>query len=137
MPTILSGPFAKEFDMKNPLQLARASIGVNMLHLAASADVATKSPALARHSASDALRRLERLLKKRDSITLLAVILGAVHYRQGEGIAFEVDRGVVHLEVTCTDTVLSWDDDKCRVQAAIPYADFSHYVTAGAIRLGI
>ena len=37
------GLLAEEIDMKNPLRLARASIGVKMLHLAAGADVATKS----------------------------------------------------------------------------------------------
>jgi glutathione S-transferase len=85
----------------------------------------------------DALRRLERLLQTRESATLTAVVVGPVHYRHGDGIALEVRRGVVDLEVTCTDTVLSWDDDRYRVEAAITYANFSHYVTAGAIRLGM
>jgi hypothetical protein len=134
----LLGPITKEFDVKNPLA-TRASFDwpqdasgcIPVRPLAPAADGAV------RYSANDALWRLERLLETRDSTTLTAVVLGAVHYGQGDGIALEVQRGIVHLEVTCTDTVLSWDDDKYRVQAAIPYANFSHYVTSGAIRLAI
>lgn len=91
----------------------------------------------AKYSPTDALRRLEYLLETDEPATLTAEILGTVHYRQGEGIAFEVHRGVVQLEVTCTDSVLSWDGDSDRVHAAIPYANFSHYVSVGAIRLRV
>lgn len=88
-------------------------------------------------SAGETLRRLEERLAGRRSTTLSAEVVGAVEYREGEGMALEVRRGVVQAEITPMDTVLSWADEKYRGEAAIPYANFAHYVSDGAIRIAL
>ncbi|MGJ0223462.1 glutathione S-transferase family protein [Streptococcus pyogenes] len=87
--------------------------------------------------AGDALQRLEERLAGRRSTTLSAEVVGAVEYREGEGMALEVRRGLVQVEITPMDTVISWADEKYRGEAAIPYANFTHYVSDGAIRLAL
>jgi glutathione S-transferase len=89
------------------------------------------------HFATDALRRLEERLARGSSATLPAEVVGTVEYREGEGMALEVRRGRVQVEVTRMDTVLSWADEKYRGEAAMPFANFSHYVNDGAIRLAL
>ena len=87
------------------------------------------------YSPCAALGQLEARLRSRRSITLSAEVVGRVEHRPGEGMALEVRRGVVHIEVTSLDTVLSWVDEMYRAEAAMPYANFSRYVADGAIRL--
>jgi glutathione S-transferase len=86
-------------------------------------------------TARQALDRLDERLRAAPVARLKAEIVGNVEYRQGEGVLLEVSRGIVHVEVNASDTVLSWVDESFRGEAAIPYANFSHYVAAGAIRL--
>jgi glutathione S-transferase len=87
--------------------------------------------------AGDALERLNDLLGNGEAAELMAEVIGAVEYREGEGIALEVPRGMVRVEATPSDTVLSWIDETYRGEAAIPYANFSQYVGNGAIRLAL
>jgi glutathione S-transferase len=89
------------------------------------------------NSAVDVLRQLDERLAGGSSTTLLAEVVGTVEYREGEGMPLEVRRGVVQVEITRMDTVLSWVDEKYRGEAAIPFGNFSHYVNDGAIRLAL
>jgi glutathione S-transferase len=64
-------------------------------------------------------------------------VVDTVEYREGEGMSLEVRRGMVQIEVTCMDAVLSWADEKHHGMAAIPYANLLQYVKDGAIRLAL
>jgi glutathione S-transferase len=87
------------------------------------------------YSPCDAIRKLIEHLPGGGSTMLSAEVVGPVEYRLGEGTAVEVRRGIVHIEVTLMDSVLSWVDENYRGEAAIPFANFSRYVADGAIRL--
>lgn len=62
-------------------------------------------------------------------------IVGKVEYREGDGPSIEVRKGPVDIETTVTDATLSWTEGEDRGSAAIPLADFTRYVTEGAIRV--
>lgn len=84
---------------------------------------------------SEVLRRIEAGLHARGSAALTAEVVGAVEYREGEGPALELRRGLVEVDVTRMDTVLSWVDENYRGEAAMPLPNFMRYVDDGAIRL--
>jgi glutathione S-transferase len=81
------------------------------------------------------LRRFEAGLQADGVATLTAEIVGTVEYREGDGPALELRRGLVEVDVTRMDTVLSWFDENYRGEAAMPLPNFMRYVGDGAIRL--
>lgn len=88
-----------------------------------------------RPNGSGVLAELEARLERGLPITLAAEVVGTVEYREGEGVALEVRRGIIDIEVTGMDAVLSWADENYRSEAAVPFENFSRYVSDGAIRL--
>jgi glutathione S-transferase len=78
---------------------------------------------------------LDDLLTAVRPVQLTALVVGAVEYREGDGVLLEIRRGVIDVEIAGTDAVLTWTDDDYRGAAAIPYVDFRRYVNAGDIRL--
>jgi len=78
---------------------------------------------------------LDDLLTAVRPVQLTALVVGAVEYREGDGVLLEIRRGVVDVEIAGTDAVLTWTDDDYRGAAAIPYVDFRRYVNDGDIRL--
>jgi glutathione S-transferase len=84
---------------------------------------------------SEVLRRIEARLHADGSATLTAEVVGTVEYREGDGPALELRRGLVEVDVTRLDTVLSWVDENYRGEAAMPLPIFMRYVGDGAIRL--
>jgi glutathione S-transferase len=83
----------------------------------------------------EVLRRVEARFGENGLATLMAEVVGTVEYREGEGPAFEVRRGLVEVELTRLDTVLSWVDENYRGEAAMPLPNFMRYVGDGAIRV--
>ena len=86
-------------------------------------------------SAADQLMRLNERIRDNLATTLNAEVVGLVEYSEGDGAELEVRRGLVEIEVSRMDTVFSWQDENYRGQAAIPFQNFSRYVSSGAIRL--
>jgi len=78
---------------------------------------------------------LEDLLTASRPVRISAMVVGAVQYREGDGVLLSIRRGVVDVEIAGTDAVLAWTDDDYRGAAAIPFVDFVRYVDAGDIRL--
>jgi hypothetical protein len=78
---------------------------------------------------------LDDLLTAAQPIQITAMVVGAVEYREGDGVLLEIRRGVVDVEITGSDAVLTWTDDDYRGAASIPFVDFTRYVNAGDIRL--
>ena len=71
------------------------------------------------------------------SVQIEGEVVGTVEYREGEGMSFELRRGIVQIDVSSTDTVFSWSDENCRGEAAIPFANFARYVTEGSLVLSL
>ena len=88
-------------------------------------------------SAPDPLLRLNERIRDNMATTLQAEVLGTVEYSEGDGATLEVRRGLVQIEVSRQDTVFSWQDENYSAQAAIPFQNFAHYVSDGAIRLDL
>jgi len=89
------------------------------------------------HSAPDQLMRLNERIRNNLATTLKAEVLGTVAYSEGDGPELEVRRGLVEIEIARMDTVFSWQDENYRAQAAIPFQNFSRYVSDGAILLDL
>ncbi|SFN50229.1 glutathione S-transferase family protein [Variovorax sp. OV329] len=83
----------------------------------------------------DQLRRLDARVREDRPTTLEGEVIGTVEYSEGDGAPREVRRGLVEIEVSRMDTVFSWSDENYRGQAAIPFQNFTRYVSDGAIRL--
>lgn len=83
----------------------------------------------------EVLRQFEAMLRADGSATLTAEIVGTVEYREGDGPALELRRGLVGVDVMRMDSVLSWVDENYRGEAAMPLPNFMRYVSDGAIRL--
>lgn len=64
-----------------------------------------------------------------------ARIVGKVEFRQGEGALFSIPRGTAEVEVTGLDTTFSWTEGNFHGLAAMPLANFCHYIIEGAIDL--
>ena len=67
--------------------------------------------------------------------SMSAEIVGAVRYRQGDGVMQEICPGRISVEVCFGDAVISWADDDHRGAVAVPFRDFHRHVMEGAIRL--
>lgn len=68
-------------------------------------------------------------------MTQTARIVGTVEYRLGDGAMMRIPPGPVEIETTRTEATLSWVDGDTHGAAAIPLAQFRHYVAQGAIAL--
>jgi 2-methylisocitrate lyase-like PEP mutase family enzyme len=64
-----------------------------------------------------------------------ANIVGRVEYRLGEGPLLEIRRGWVEVTFSPGDAVFAWSEGSWREEAAMPFANFCRYVSAGAIVL--
>ena len=64
-----------------------------------------------------------------------AQIVGKVEFRQGEGMLFAIPLGAAEVEVTALDTTFSWTEGNFRGLTAMPFVNFCHYITEGAINL--
>ena len=69
------------------------------------------------------------------SAVIAAVVVGNVHYREGEGVLRTIPPGNVSVEVVGPDAVFSWADESYRGTAATPFTDFRECVLEGAIWL--
>jgi hypothetical protein len=60
-------------------------------------------------------------------------IVGEVTYREGDGAEIVIRPGPCEVTVTNLDVTLSWSDGDTRGSAALPLAEYTRYVTQGAI----
>ena len=64
-----------------------------------------------------------------------ARIVGKVEYREGDGANISIRPGPCEIAVTALDATISWTDADSHGSAAIPIADFNHYISRKAILL--
>ena len=62
-------------------------------------------------------------------------IMGVLTYREGDGVAILIPRGPCEIETAGLDVTLSWLDGGTRGSAAIPMADYAHFVNTGSLLL--
>jgi 2-methylisocitrate lyase-like PEP mutase family enzyme len=62
-----------------------------------------------------------------------ANVVGRVEYRLGEGPLLEIRLGAVEITFSPGDAVFAWSEGSWREEAAMPFANFCRYVSAGAI----
>jgi 2-methylisocitrate lyase-like PEP mutase family enzyme len=67
--------------------------------------------------------------------TVEAIIVGQVEFRLGEGPLIEIRQGRVQITFSPGDAVFAWSEGNWREEAAMPFANFCRYVSAGAIVL--
>jgi hypothetical protein len=65
----------------------------------------------------------------------VARISGKVEYREGDGPNITIRPGPCEVEETGQDATISWSDGDTRGSAAMPMADFRHYVASQAIQI--
>ena len=64
-----------------------------------------------------------------------ARIAGQVEYREGDGANITIRPGPCEVEETALDATISWTDGDSHGSAAMPIADFRHYVESEAIQI--
>jgi hypothetical protein len=64
-----------------------------------------------------------------------ARIVGRVTYREGDGPEIVIRPGPCEITVTALDVTVSWNDGDTRGSTALPLAEYTRYVTSGAIEL--
>ena len=64
---------------------------------------------------------------------VMANVVGRVEYRLGEGPLLEIRQGWVEITFSPGDAVFAWSEGSWREEAAMPFANFCRYVSAGAI----
>ena len=62
-------------------------------------------------------------------------IVGKVTYREGDGGPMVIRTGPCEITVTNLDVTISWTDGDTRGSTAIPLAEYTRYLTSGAIKL--
>ena len=62
-------------------------------------------------------------------------IVGNVTYREGDGQAIVIPPGPCEIVVTNLDVTISWIDGDTHGATALPLAEYTRYVTTGAIVL--
>ena len=62
-------------------------------------------------------------------------IVGNVTYREGDGQAIDIPPGPCEITLTNLDVTLSWIDGDTHGSTALPLAEYTRYVTTGAIVL--
>ncbi|HEX7441465.1 MAG TPA: 2'-5' RNA ligase family protein [Caldimonas sp.] len=65
-----------------------------------------------------------------------ACIVGRVTYGEGDGPAIVIRPGPCDITVTNLDVTIGWTDGDTHGSTAIPLAEYTRYVTSGAIVLG-
>lgn len=68
-------------------------------------------------------------------MTKKARIAGKVEYREGDGANITIRPGPCEVEETAQDVTISWTDGESHGSAAMPTADFRHYVESKAIQI--
>jgi hypothetical protein len=68
-------------------------------------------------------------------MVMSAHIVGKVEYREGDGTNITIRPGPCEIEATAVDATISWTDADSHGSAAIPIADFHHFVSLKAIRI--
>ena len=64
-----------------------------------------------------------------------AHIKGTVEYREGDGINLKIPPGPCEVDETALDVTISWADGDSHGSAAMPIADYRHYVASKAIQI--
>lgn len=64
-----------------------------------------------------------------------ARIVKRVTYREGDGQEMVIRPGPCEITVTHLDVTLSWTDGETRGSTALPLAEYTRYLTSGAIVL--
>lgn len=64
-----------------------------------------------------------------------ARINGKVEYREGDGANITIRIGPCEVEETALDATLSWTDGDTHGSAAIPMADYRHYLANKALQI--
>jgi hypothetical protein len=67
--------------------------------------------------------------------TRQARIVGEVTYREGDGPEIAIPRGPCEITVTHLDVTIAWIDGDTHGSAALPLAEYTRWVTSGAIEL--
>jgi len=62
-------------------------------------------------------------------------IVQRVTYREGDGPEIVIRPGPCEITVTNLDVTLSWTDGDTRGSTALPLAEYTRYLTSGAIVL--
>jgi hypothetical protein len=62
-------------------------------------------------------------------------IVGKVTYREGDGAQLLIRPGPCEITVTNLDVTISWTDGDTRGSTAMPLAEYTRYLTSGAIEL--
>ena len=62
-------------------------------------------------------------------------IVQRVTYREGDGPEIVIRPGPCEITVTNLDVTLSWTDGDTRGSTAMPLAEYTRYVTSGAIAI--
>ena len=62
-------------------------------------------------------------------------IVGRVAYREGDGPEIVIRPGPCEITVTALDVTLSWIDGDTHGSTALPLAEYTRYVTSGALEL--
>jgi glutathione S-transferase len=92
----------------------------------------------ARTAVANGRRQLPVLNGRRggaESLHFLAEVTGRVEYREGEGVLLELRRGLVEVDLSAMDAIVTWADENFRGRAALPAADLYRYADSGAISL--
>ena len=64
-----------------------------------------------------------------------ARIVGKVTYREGDGAEMVIRPGPCDITVTNLDVTISWTDADTHGSTAMPLAEYTRYLTSGAIKL--
>lgn len=64
-----------------------------------------------------------------------ARINGKVEYREGDGANITIRLGPCEVEETALDVTLSWTDGDTHGSAAIPMAEYRHYLANKALQI--
>jgi len=62
-------------------------------------------------------------------------IVGEVTYRHGDGPQTGIRPGPCEITVTNLDVTITWTDGDTRGSTAMPLAEYTRYVTSGAIAI--
>lgn len=64
-----------------------------------------------------------------------ARITGKVEYREGDGVNITIRPGLCEIVETSLDATISWSDGESRGSAALPIADYRHYLLSKALEI--
>ena len=81
----------------------------------------------------DQLNAFFRITRDAPLVKQPAHIIAQVDYRAGDGPLRTIPRGIVEVETSAMDAVLTWKDGQAHAVAAMPVANFCQYVADGAI----